>query len=108
MLGLTLHLSGGGGMQRLIYSLFIVISKLQCIVKKTFIIAYLILTNKFLLKTNQNEQIFCLLFLHRRDLVLFPNRRKYIGIDISISPNELKHIGISDISKNTISLIPNI
>ncbi len=38
--------------------------------------------------------------------MLFPNKRKYIGIDIG--QNELKNIGISNICKNPISCIPNI
>ncbi len=55
MLGLTLHPpGGGGGMQRLIYILFIVIFKASMYCQNTFIIVYLILTNKFLLKINQN------------------------------------------------------
>ncbi len=36
--------------------------------------------------------------------MLFPNKRKYIGI----GQNELKNIGISDIGKNPISCIPNL
>ncbi len=48
MLGLTLHLSGGGAVIDIwfIYSYFQV---LMC-GQKTFIVVYLILTNKFLLK----------------------------------------------------------
>ncbi len=36
------------------YSLFIVIFKASMCCQKTFIMVYLILTNKLLLKTNQN------------------------------------------------------
>ncbi len=36
--------------------------------------------------------------------MLFPHKRKYIGI----GQNESKNIGISDIGKNTISCIPSI
>ncbi len=58
MLGLALHLSGGGGggdaAIDIQYSLFIVIFKASMYCQKTFIIVDLILTNKLLLKTNQN------------------------------------------------------
>ncbi len=65
--------------------------------QKTYIIFYLIIKNKFLLKTNQNKKYF--------DFVLFPNKRKYIGI----GQDEFENISISDISKNLISLdFPNI
>ncbi len=60
----------------MIDSLFIVIFKASMYCQKTFIIVDLILTSKFLLKTNQNLKIFSL-FLHRRDLVLLPNKNKY-------------------------------
>ncbi len=48
----------GVKMQWLIYSLFIVIFKASMYCQKTFFIVYLILTNKVLLKTNQNEKYF--------------------------------------------------
>ncbi len=65
MLGLTLHLSWGwvgvgGIMYPLIYRLFIDIFKASMYCKKNIYILffYLILINKFLLKTNQNVKYF--------------------------------------------------
>ncbi len=56
------------------------------------VLLYIILTNKFLLKTNQNVKK-SLESVHRRDLVLFKNKKKYIGIGIG---------------KNPVSCIPNL
>ncbi len=43
---------------QMIYSVFIVIFKASMYCPKTLIIVYLILKNKFLLKTNQKEKLF--------------------------------------------------
>ncbi len=56
---------------------------------------YLILINKFLLKTNQNLKYFAYNFCIGETWELFPNKRKYIGIGICIGQNEMKNIGIS-------------
>ncbi len=72
MLGLTLHLSGGEmQIDSFIYSYFqsfnVLAKNLYCLfflklilLYLKLIIVYLILTNKFLLKSYQNEKIFCL------------------------------------------------
>ncbi len=87
MLGLTLHPSGGGGVQQLIYSLLIVIFKASMCCQKNEIIVYFILINNLLLKTNQH--LFNILFIisAQERLVLFPNKRKYIGIGQNVLKN---------------------
>ncbi len=80
--------------------------------QKTFIMLYLILTNKFLLKTNQNVLLikyFAYNFCTGETWCCFQTKRKYIGIGIGIEQNYFKNIGISilDIGKNPISCIPN-
>ncbi len=89
MLGLTLH-PPGEKMRRLIYSLFIVIFKASIYCQKTFIIVYLILTNKFLLKTIKN----ILLIISAQERVGVASKQNEI-YRIGIGQNELKNIGIS-------------
>ncbi len=61
---------------------------------------YLILTNKFLLKTNQIKNILLIISAqeNKKIPIFFQTKRKYIGI----GQNDLKNIGISDIGKNPI------
>ncbi len=86
-------------MQRLIYSLFKVIFKASMCCQKTFIMVYLILKNKFLLKTNQNWKYVAYNFCTGETWCYFQTKRKYIGI----GQNDLKNIGI-----NPISCIPSV
>ncbi len=103
MLGLTLHPpGGGGGMQRLIYILFIVIFKASMYCQNTFIIVYLILTNKFLLKLTKIKNILFIISAQERLGVACKQKEIY-----RIGQNELKNVGISDIGKDPILCIPS-